>query len=204
MKLKKIIIFLLIIIICVFFHNLLFNPLYNAENDEKRLLVLFIADFSESISRYFDYKNQVRKLHIELEMIQENLIKNIDSQIGLITFGEKPIGICKNYKMAIKPDFNTYFQIFQYLEKANPVGSSPMIPSYMYAFSIAKQYIGKSKIIIFTDGIGACYDKITDKKKYTSDNCQVSIFLISPSNRDKGLLEKYFDFAEPHIIYLNK
>jgi Ca-activated chloride channel family protein len=160
---RKIFIILFLLIIPVFAYEVYNkdNYKYSSEGDK----LLFVIDFSNSMSEYLENKtktNQVKELmyHI-LPQISS------DTEVGLRVYGHTcnivAYNACRSSELIVPLGFNNSYLISSKLQKLRPRGMTPITYSLKQAVKKdLKDYNGIKHIILLTDGGENCDESPCD------------------------------------------
>lgn len=128
----------------------------NFEDDER---VLFILDFSNSMSEYLDGKRKVDLMIETMRRILPELSPNIS--VGLRVYGHRmgftPFEACRASSLISPISSNNGIGISEALQDINPRGMTPI--TYSLKQAVKNDFIGfsgKKHIILLTDGGENC------------------------------------------------
>lgn len=158
--LRLIIIFILMLLPVAFADNYgVYSPdSYNYRGNENER-ILFIMDFSNSMSEYLD---GARKVDLMLETMSK-ILPNIDknTSVGLRVYGHKmgftAIDACRASNLLVPITNNSAYNIQSSLNRTKPRGMTPI--TYSLKQAVKYDFLGfpgKKRIILLTDGGENC------------------------------------------------
>ncbi|MEM7087804.1 MAG: VWA domain-containing protein [Bacteroidota bacterium] len=131
-----------------------------AQNESSPAPIIFIYDASGSMWGQMDGKAKVEIATSVLSTSINNLPEN--QSIGLVAYGHRKKGDCKDVETLVTMDNNSKGQITSALKNIKPLGKTPLA----YSASLVIDQLRKSKeratIILITDGIESCDGNICD------------------------------------------
>ena len=131
-----------------------------AQNPETQSPIIFIFDASGSMWGQIKGKT---KIEIATEVLS-NSIKNLpdNQQIGLVAYGHRNEGDCKDVEFLVDVAKGTKAQVNQSLNAIKPLGKTPLAYSAEEVIDILRALQIKATIILITDGIESCGGNICD------------------------------------------
>ena len=135
----------------------------NAQSAEPLSPILFIYDASGSMWGELDGKTKKEIAADVLSTTVNNLA--VDQPIGLIAYGHREKGDCKDVEFIIDIANNEKTKVTTAIKGINPSGKTPLAYSASLAFSALKASQTKATIILITDGIESCDGNICDVVK---------------------------------------
>ena len=160
---KKFFIILLLIIIPVFAYEV-YNPdnyKYSTEGDK----LLFVIDFSNSMSEYLENKTKTNQVKELMNHILPQIAS--DTEVGLRVYGHTcnivAYNACRSSELIVPLGFNNSYLISSKLQKLRPRGMTPITYSLKQAVKKdLKDCSGIKHIILLTDGGENCDESPCD------------------------------------------
>ena len=154
---KKMIFLFLITIIPVFAYEV-FSPdnySYNSQGDK----LLFVVDFSNSMSEYLEHQTKVNQVKELMSKILPKISE--DTKVGLRVYGHTcnivAFNACRSSELIVPLGFNNSKKIASELHRLRPRGMTPI--TYSLKQAVKKDldgYDGIKHIILLTDGGENC------------------------------------------------
>jgi Ca-activated chloride channel family protein len=131
-----------------------------AQENKQLSPIIFIYDASGSMWGQIDGKS---KMEIASTVLSDAVNKLPDNQqIGLVAYGHRTEGDCKDVEFLAEVAPGNKTQIHQSLKKIKPLGKTPLAYSATLVIDKLRQTKMKSTIILITDGIESCDGNICD------------------------------------------
>lgn len=186
---RKFVLFIIIAIILPAFAYEVYTPEnYYLKNDSEN--ILFVVDFSNSMSEYFEHKKKTDSVKTVLNNILPQLPSNIKA--GLRVYGHTcnvlAFNACKSSELLVPISDNNNQKISSEISNLKPKGMTPITYSLKQAvnkdFSNIK---GNKRIILLTDGgencdISPCEYSISLMKTRRDINIDVIAFNVEDSD----------------------
>ena len=154
---KKFLFLLLIIIVPVFAYEV-FSPdnySYNSSGDK----LLFVVDFSNSMSEYLNHQTKVNQIKELMQKILPQISE--DTKVGLRVYGHTcnivAFNACRSSELIVPLGFNNAEKITSEINHLRPRGMTPI--TYSLKQAVKKDfngYDGIKHIILLTDGGENC------------------------------------------------
>lgn len=159
---KKFIIFLLFIILPVFAYEVYSPDNYNYNQDGDT--VLFVLDFSNSMSEFLEHKTKIDHVKNMMNFILPQISK--DTKVGLRVYGHTcnliAFNACRSSEEIVPIGYNT-FAIQRELKSLRPRGMTPITYSLKQAVKKDLANIdGIKHVILLTDGGENCDESPCD------------------------------------------
>ena len=125
--------------------------------------IIFIYDASGSMWGQMEDKTKMEIASNVLSNTIDSLPEN--QQIGLVAYGHRQKGDCKDVEFLVNVGENNKAQINQSLKNIKPLGKTPLAYSAMQVFDNLRVTKMKATIILVTDGIESCGGNICEVVK---------------------------------------
>ncbi|GJM34213.1 MAG: hypothetical protein DHS20C18_32140 [Saprospiraceae bacterium] len=156
---KTIIMKRLVILFCTF--CIIFQ--LNAQDQQTPSPIIFIYDASGSMWGQIDGKTKMQIATDVLSTSVNNLPEN--QKIGLVAYGHREKGDCKDVEFLVDVATGTRSQINQSLTKIKPLGKTPLAYSATQVIGKLRDAKMKATVILVTDGIESCDGDICEVVK---------------------------------------
>ncbi len=125
--------------------------------------IIFIYDASGSMWGQIEGKTKMAIAASVLSNTVDSLPEN--QQIGLVAYGHRTKGDCKDVEFLVSVGKNNKTAINQSLKKIKPLGKTPLAYSAMQVIDTLRSSKMKATIILVTDGIESCGGNICEVVK---------------------------------------
>jgi len=140
----------------------LFSTLLATETDAPSPLII-IYDSSGSMWGQIDGKS---KMKIAKEVLGETIEKlNEHQQIGLVAYGHRNEGDCRDVEMLVKIENGTKETVVESLKEIKPLGKTPLAYSAELVIDNLRSSGLKATVVLITDGIESCDGDICEVVK---------------------------------------
>lgn len=160
---KRIIILFLLIILPVFAYEVFMPEDYSYKKDGDKLL--FVLDFSNSMSEYLEHKSKVNQVKDLMHAILPQI--SSDTKVGMRVYGHTcnliAYNACRSSELIVPLGFNNRKNIVSELSRLKPRGMTPI--TYSLKQAVKKDlngYEGIKHIILLTDGGENCDESPCD------------------------------------------
>lgn len=160
---KKVILLLTLIIVPAFAYEVFMPDEYSYRNSGDKLL--FVLDFSNSMSEYIEGKTKVSQVKELMRAILPQI--SMDTRVGLRVYGHTcnllAYNACRSSELISPLGFNNRTQIESELSRLKPRGMTPI--TYSLKQAVKKDlngYDGIKHIILLTDGGENCDESPCD------------------------------------------
>ena len=160
---KKFIIFFCLIVLPVFAYDVFMPDEYSYREDGDKLL--FVIDFSNSMSEYLEGKTKVNQVKDMMMRVLPQI--SADTKVGLRVYGHTcnliAFNACRSSELITPLGFNNRSKIETELSRLRPKGMTPI--TYSLKQAVKKDlsgYDGIKHIILLTDGGENCDESPCD------------------------------------------
>ena len=205
---KKYIILACLIILPTFAYEV-FQP-NNYSYDKKADKLLFVVDYSNSMSEYLEHKTKVNQVKNMMELILPQI--SSDTQLGLRVYGHTcnliAYNACRSSELVVPMGENQASNILYSMQKLRPRGMTPITFSLKQAVNKDfADFSGEKHIILLTDGGENCDESPCDYalelvKKRRDIKIDVIAFNV-PDEDDMAQLECTADVTGGRFIDVN-
>ena len=116
--------------------------------------LLLILDASGSMWGQIEGENKISIAKTVLKNLVDELPD--DSEVGLIAYGHREKGDCKDIETIVPPGPLDKASINQKIDALNPKGKTPITDSVLMAFDLVKANENATTVILVSDGIETC------------------------------------------------
>ena len=160
---RKFIVLLLLIILPAIAYEVYSPDDFNLKNQSDNLL--FVVDFSNSMSEYLEHQTKVNLVKAVLNRILPQI--SPETVVGMRVYGHNcnllAIQACRSSELIVPPEPNNSGRIISAISKLKPRGMTPI--TYSLKQAVKKDFIGlngNKHIILLTDGGENCDESPCD------------------------------------------
>ncbi len=125
-----------------------------AQNDKSHAPIIFIYDASGSMWGQMEGKT---KMEVATTVLSNSVNQlSADQKIGLVAYGHRTKGDCKDVEFLVGMDNVNKSHITQSLKSIKPLGKTPLAYSAIQVIEKLRLTGAKATIILVTDGIESC------------------------------------------------
>ena len=160
---RKICFFIILTIIPVLAYEVYFPENFQYKNDDTNLL--FVVDFSNSMSEYVENETKVNLVKKMLNRIAPQI--SSETKVGMRVYGHNcnllAMQACRSSELVVPLEKGNNYKITSAISKLRPKGMTPI--TYSLKQAVKKDFVdidGKKHIILLTDGGENCDESPCD------------------------------------------
>ena len=160
---RKICFFIILTIIPVLAYEVYFPENFQYKNDDTNLL--FVVDFSNSMSEYVENETKVNLVKKMLNRIAPQI--SPETKVGMRVYGHNcnllAMQACRSSELVVPLEKGNNYKITSAISKLRPKGMTPI--TYSLKQAVKKDFVdidGKKHIILLTDGGENCDESPCD------------------------------------------